>query len=104
MADEKNEKSRSSNNDSIGLAVAGIALTALGAAAGAVLANKEFRGKLGKKTEEALKVVSKLALQAEKGAESGLRLLESKTRNIRQGKKIVKKSPVKTKLKKKSGA
>lgn len=96
MANEK--------NDSIGLAVAGVALTALGAAAGAVLANKEFRGKLGKKTEEALKVVSKLALQAEKGAESGLRLLESKTQELRQGKKTAKKVRAKVKTKKKSGA
>lgn len=102
MANQKNEDNGSSNNNSLGLAVAGVALTALGAAAGAVLANKEFRGKLGKKTEEALKVVSKLALQAEKGAESGLKLLESKTKNIRLSKKSGKKVRTKAKAKKKS--
>ncbi len=70
MAEKNNGKT------AIGLAVAGVALTAIGAAAGAVLANKELRGKLGKKTEDALKVVSKLATQVEQGAEAGLKNLE----------------------------
>lgn len=71
------------NLRNIALGATGIALAAAAAAAaGAVLSNKELRNKLGKRANEALKVVSKIALELEKGAESGLKTLEEKTRKL----------------------
>ncbi|EKD91491.1 MAG: hypothetical protein ACD_30C00003G0002 [uncultured bacterium] len=82
MADEekKDERSSSSNNTkNLIIGATGVALTAaVAGVAGAILANKELRKNLGKKTVQALEVVSKLAVRAEKEATAGLKYLQSK--------------------------
>ncbi|MBI3485930.1 hypothetical protein HY025_03190 [Candidatus Daviesbacteria bacterium] len=72
---------RNLNKLAIG-AAAGIVLAGAAAAAGAALSNKKVRDALNKKAQEALKVVSRMALEVEKGAEGSLKVLESKTKQI----------------------
>lgn len=92
MADEKNDKKEGAN--AAGMAAAAIALTAIAGAAGAILANKDLRKNLGKKTVQALDVVSKIASKAEEGAISGLK-------NLRKDDSKTKKPPKKIKIKRK---
>lgn len=69
-----------SKNQKVILGAAGVAVAAAAAAAaGAVLSNPELKKALNKRATEALKTVSKLALEAEKQADKGLKLLQSKT-------------------------
>lgn len=82
---------------SAGIAAAAIALAAVAGAAGAVLSNKELRNTLGKKTTQALEVVTKLAQRAEEEAVSGLRYLRAKSGTGRNLKKGVKKTGKRTK-------
>lgn len=78
MADE--EKKENSNTKNLVIGATGVALTAaVAGVAGAILANKQLRKNLGKKTVQALEVVSKLAIRAEKEATAGLKYLQSKT-------------------------
>lgn len=74
-------------------AAAGLALAAAAATAGAVLSNKKIRDNLGKKATEALKTVSKLALEIEKGAEGSLKVLKNNANlKLPKPKKAIKKS------------
>lgn len=86
-----------SKGSGAGMAAAAVALTAIAGAAGAILANRELRDSLGKKTVKALDVVSKVAMRAEEEAVSGLKALRARTGKKKADKKPVKKIKVKAK-------
>ncbi len=100
--EEKNEQgSSSSNTKNLIIGATGVALTAaVAGVAGAILANKELRKNLGKKTVKALEVVSNIAVKAEKEATAGLKFLQNKAqKNNKAIKPAVKKVTKKVKSK-----